>query len=79
LEVINDDEVKLEEKQCVKKLQVDFIVMENITLNMKFFLAYAHHKLNFKVYRSRTCYFVKMLATMLYSKYYSLGVEEFNS
>lgn len=69
LEVINDNEVKLEEKQCAKKLQVDFIVMESITLNIKFSLAYANHKLNFKVHRSRTYYFVKMLATMLYLKY----------
>jgi energy-converting hydrogenase A subunit M len=67
LEVIDDNKVKLE-KKSVKKLQVDFIGAESRTLNMEFPLKCAY-KLDFEVHRSRTCYFVKMLATMLYSKY----------
>jgi len=67
LEVIDDNKVKLE-KKSVKKLQVDFIGAESRTLNMEFPLKCAY-KLDFEVHQSRTCYFVKMLATMLYSKY----------
>jgi hypothetical protein len=48
---------------------IDFIGTENITLDMDFFSACAHHKLNFEVHRSKTCNFVNRLATMLYSKY----------
>jgi hypothetical protein len=59
LEVIDDDEVKFEEKECVKELQVDFIESEGIKLNMEFSLACTHHKLNFEVHQSRTNYFVK--------------------
>jgi hypothetical protein len=59
LEVIDDDEVKFEEKECVKELQVDFIESEGIKLNMEFSLACTHHKLNFEVHQSRTSYFVK--------------------
>ena len=70
LEVI-DDEIKLEEKQFIKELQVNFIGMKNVTINMEFSLAYAHHKLNFEVHQSRTCFNVNMV----YSKYYSSGVE----
>ena len=69
LEVIDDDEVKLEEKECVKELQVDFIGTKNIILTMEFFLAFTLYKLNFKVHWSRTCYFMNMLATLLYLKY----------
>lgn len=69
LEVINDDEVKLEEKECVKELQVDFIGTKNIILTMKFFLAFKLYKLNFEVHRSRTRYFMNILATLLYLKY----------
>ena len=36
---------------------------------MDFFLLYTHHKLNFEVYRLKTCYFMNMLAIMLYLKY----------
>lgn len=69
LEVIDDDEVKFEVKECVKELQVDFIGTKSITLNMDFSLAYTHHKLYFEVHMSKTYYFMNMLATMLYSNY----------
>ena len=36
---------------------------------MNIFLSYTHYKLNFKVYRSKTCYFVNKLATIIYSNY----------
>ena len=51
LEVIDDDEVKFEEKKYVKELQVNFIESEGIKLNMEFFLACAYHKLNFEVHQ----------------------------
>ena len=67
LKVIDDDEVKFEEKKYVKELQVNFIESEGIKLNMEFFLACAYHKLNFEVHQYKQ--FLKMLDTMLYSKY----------
>ena len=69
LKVIDDNEVKHEEKKCMKKLQVNFLIMESKTLKMKFSWSRAHHKLNFKVYQSRICWFVKILATIVYLKY----------
>jgi hypothetical protein len=36
LKVIDDNEVKHEENKCMKKLQVDFLIMESKTLKMKF-------------------------------------------
>jgi hypothetical protein len=36
LKVIDDNEVKHEEKKCMKKLQVNFLIMESKTLKMKF-------------------------------------------
>ena len=55
LEVIDDDELKFEEKECVKELQVDFIETKSITLDMDSSLAYTHHKLNFEAHRLKTC------------------------
>jgi hypothetical protein len=81
LEIINDEEVKFEVNECMKELQVDFIRTESITLNMDFSLACTHHKLNFEVQMSKTCYIAIKLATMLYLKYlwfYSFGVFKFN-
>jgi hypothetical protein len=49
LEVTDDDEVKLK-KKCMEELQVDFIEIKSITLNMEFSLACAHHKLKFEVH-----------------------------
>jgi hypothetical protein len=62
----NDDELEFKVKKYGKKLQVD---LESITLNMDFSLACTHHKLNFEVYMSKTCYIAIKLATMLYLKY----------
>jgi CRISPR/Cas system CMR-associated protein Cmr3 (group 5 of RAMP superfamily) len=67
--------IKFEEKECVNELQVDFIEMKSITLNMNFSLACTHHKLNYEVHKSKTCYFINMLAIMLYSKYLFLWSE----
>jgi hypothetical protein len=53
----------------MKKLQVNFLIMESKTLKMKFSWSRAHHKLNFKVHQSRICWFVKILATIVYLKY----------
>lgn len=47
--VIDDDELKFEVEQCVKELQVNFIGMESLTLDIDFVLACTQHKLNFKV------------------------------
>jgi len=66
LEVIDDDEVKFEEKECVKELQVE---TKSITLDLDSSLACTHHKLNFEAHRSKICYFVNILAIMLYLKY----------
>jgi len=74
----NDDELEFKVKKYGKKLQVD---LESITLNMDFSLACTHHKLNFEVHMSKTCYIAIKLATMLYLKYlwfYSFGVFKFN-
>jgi len=65
LEVIDDDEIKYEVKECGKDLQVDFIRTKSIILNRNFSLACTHHKLKFEVHESKTCYFVNILATML--------------
>jgi len=73
LEVIDDDEIKYEVKECGKELQVDFIRTKSIILNMNFSVACTHHILKFEVHESKTCYFVNLLATMLYSKYLFLG------
>jgi hypothetical protein len=62
----NDDELEFKVKKYGKKLQVD---LESITLNMDFSLACTHHKLNFEVHMSKTCYIASKLATMLYLKY----------
>jgi hypothetical protein len=51
LEVIDNDEVKFEEKKYVKELQVNFIESEGIKLNMEFSLACTYHKLNFEVHQ----------------------------
>ena len=50
LEVIDDDEVKFEVIECGKELQVNFIGIKNITLNMMFSFVCTHHKLNLQVY-----------------------------
>ena len=55
-----------------------FIRTKSVTLDMNFFLLYTHYKLKFKVYRSKTCYFVNKLATIIYLNYCFFGVEEFN-
>jgi hypothetical protein len=39
LEVIDDDEVKLEEKECVKELQVDFIGTKKYNINYEVFFS----------------------------------------
>ena len=69
MEVIDDDELKFEVEQCVKELQVNFIGMESLTLDMDFVLPCTQHKLNFKVHKSKTCFFVNRQVTTLYSKY----------
>jgi hypothetical protein len=51
------------------ELQMDFIKIENIKLNIYFSLACTHHKLNFEIYRSKIFYFVNRLVTILYLKY----------
>jgi hypothetical protein len=69
LKIIDDDELKFEVKECGKKLEVNFIGRENITLDMDFSFAFIHHKLNFEVYMSKTSNFMNRLSTMLYLKY----------
>ena len=69
LEDIDDSELKFEVEKCGNELQVNFIGMERITSNMDFSLLYTHHKLNFENHKSKTCYFVNKLATILYFKY----------
>jgi len=50
LEVIDDDEVKFEVTKCGNELQVNFIGIKNITLNIIFSFVCTHHKLNLQVY-----------------------------
>jgi hypothetical protein len=69
LKIIDDDELKFEVKECGKKLEVNFIGRENITLDMDFSFTFIHHKLNFEVYMSKTSNFMNRLSTMLYLKY----------
>jgi hypothetical protein len=58
--------VKFKLEKFMKKLQVDFIKIKSIILNMNFSLACKHHKLNFEVYWSKIWYFMTRLATLLY-------------
>lgn len=78
LEVMDDDEVKYEVKECGKELQVDFIGTKSIILNRNFSLACTHHKLKFEVQESKTCNFVNILAQCYIRNICFLGVEEFN-
>ena len=66
---VTDDEVKFEVRECGNELQVEFIETKRIALNMHFSLACTHHKLNFEVHMSKTCYFMNILATILYLNY----------
>jgi hypothetical protein len=40
-------EVKFEIKKCVQKLQMNFILVESIILDIGFVLSCTHHKLEF--------------------------------
>jgi hypothetical protein len=66
---IIDHELKFEVKECGKKLEVNFIGRENITLDMDFSFTFIRHKLKFEVYMSKTSNFMNRLSTMLYLKY----------
>jgi len=66
LEVIDNDGLNFEVKECRKELQVDFRRMKSTTLDIDFSLVYTHQKLNSKVHKSNTFYFINRMAIIRY-------------